>query len=353
MGQCWQRLVFSLFFILLFWPAVAAPELMEFPGICDASGAVALDDKRIIVGDDELPWLSIYRLDTQQQEAKIPLPFSGASNAGDPPEADIEAATVLGDQIVWISSHGRNKNGKVRPDRYQFFASHRLEADGTTWHQAFSSSYHGLLDDIVADPRDNFAPLRTAIGDLKKKDENLAPKKHGFNIEGMASDPEGKALLIGLRNPLKDGHALLFRIENPRDVLMGGAAKPNFGGVLDPDFGGRGIRDIVWSPAHQAYLVIAGQVDDSSPGPGFSVFRWTGNAAPEEVPSLGNLIRTVPDFHPEAIVLLKEQTSAGLQFSKRVLLISDDGTRPMPHGGVCKDAAENGKSFRGMVETIP
>jgi hypothetical protein len=124
-------------------------------------------------------------------------------------------------------------------------------------------------------------------------------------------------------------------------------------GFLDPDFGGRGIRDIVWSPAHQAYLVITGQVDDSSPGPGFSVFRWTGNAAPEEVPSLGKLIRAVPDFHPEAIVPLKEQTSAGLQFSKRVLLISDDGTRPMPHGGVCKDAAENGKSFRGMVETIP
>ena len=58
-------------------------------------------------------------------------------------------------------------------------------------------------------------------------------------------------------------------------------------------------------------------------------------------------------WSPEAIVPLKEQTSAGLQFSKRVLLISDDGTRPMPHGGVRKDAAENGKSFRGMVETIP
>jgi len=30
-------------------------ELIEFSGICDASAAVAPDDKRIIVGDDELP----------------------------------------------------------------------------------------------------------------------------------------------------------------------------------------------------------------------------------------------------------------------------------------------------------
>src|SRR5215831_15863209 len=187
--------VHSLVLILLCGPALAAPELIELPGICDASGAVALDDKRIIVGDDELPWLSVYRLDTQEQEATIPLPFS-RGDADDPLEADIEAATVLGDQIVWITSHGRNKSGKIRPDRYQFFASHRLGANGSTWQQAFSSSYHRLLNDVVAVPGGDFAPLRTAIGDLTKKNEDLAPKKHGFNIEGMAADPEGKALLI-------------------------------------------------------------------------------------------------------------------------------------------------------------
>src|SRR5260370_963301 len=84
-----------LVLILPSGPALGAPELIEFPGICDASGAVALDDKRIIVGDDELPWLSVYRLDTQLQEATIPLPFS-RGDADEPPKADIEAATVLG-----------------------------------------------------------------------------------------------------------------------------------------------------------------------------------------------------------------------------------------------------------------
>jgi hypothetical protein len=95
-------------------------------------------------------------------------------------------------------------------------------------------------------------------------------------------------------------------------------------------------------------------VDDDNPGPGFAVFRWTGSqdAAPQEIQVFGDLNQDVPHFHPEAIIPLKERTVAGLEFSKQVLLISDDGTKPMPQGGVCKDV-ENGKSFRGMVKTIP
>src|SRR5262249_9052457 len=157
-------------------------------------------------------------------------------------------------------------------------------------------------------------------------------KKHGFNIEGMAADPEGMALLIGLRNPQKTGNALLFRIENARDLLTGAAARANLGPVRELNLGGRGIRHIAWSPAHQAYLIVAGQVDDDDPGPGFAVFRWTGSqgATPQEVQVFGDLNQDVPHFHPEAIVPLKERTVAGLKFSKRVLLISDDGTKPMP-----------------------
>ena len=121
---------------------LAAPPILEFKGICDASAAIALDEKRIIVADDEKPWLSVYNLETRQSESLIPLPVvtttSGRSH--DPLESDIEAATILGDQIVWISSHGRNKNGKVRSSRSQLFASQRLSVDGATWERSFSRS---------------------------------------------------------------------------------------------------------------------------------------------------------------------------------------------------------------------
>jgi hypothetical protein len=42
--------------------SAAPPNVIEFEGICDASAAVALDGKHIIVGDDELPWLSVYEI---------------------------------------------------------------------------------------------------------------------------------------------------------------------------------------------------------------------------------------------------------------------------------------------------
>ena len=39
------------------------------------------------------------------------------------PEADLEGATRIGDDIYWITSHGQNKNGKNRPSRHRLFAT--------------------------------------------------------------------------------------------------------------------------------------------------------------------------------------------------------------------------------------
>ena len=259
--------------------SAAAPNVMKLEGICDASAAVALDGRHIIVGDDELPWLSVYEISGGRLQKKISLPgqLAGQGDPDDPPEADIEAATVFGDQLVWISSHGRNKKGKVRKDRMQLFSSHQLAADRVTWNVSFSPTYHGLLDAILATHHEGYGVLKTAIGDLSKRDPDLAPKKHGFNIEGMAAAPDGKSLLIGMRNPTKGGKALLFPIENAADLLKTGNASAALGRVSELDLGGRGVRDIAWSPAYQEYLIIGGQADDDGPGPGFAVFRWTGH----------------------------------------------------------------------------
>jgi Protein of unknown function (DUF3616) len=334
--------------------SAASRDVIEFQGICDASGAVALDGGHIIVGDDELPWLSVYQIVGGRLQKKISLPAQSASqrDADDRPEADIEAATVFGDQIVWISSHGRNKNGKVREDRWQLFSSHQLAADRVTWNVSFSPSYAGLLDAILATHHEGYGVLKTAIGDLSMPAPDLAPKKHGFNIEGMATARDGKSLLIGMRNPTKGGNALLFPIENAADLLKTGNASAALGRVSELDLGGRGIRDIAWSPAHQEYLIIGGQTDDDDRGPGFGVFSWSGDerAKPRPVNTF-DAFKQVPHFRPEAIVPLRDVATD--HYSKEVLLISDDGTRPMPQGGVCKDASEDAKSFRGIKMVVP
>jgi Protein of unknown function (DUF3616) len=342
------------------WPVCAGAqarnaEIIEFRGICDASAAVALDENRIIVGDDEAPWLSVYRLDDQAFEATFPLGTRGSQMpafASGASEADIEAATVLNGRIVWLSSHGRNRSGKVRSERYQFFASHRLNLDGTLSDRTSAPIFRGLVAAILKTPDPAYASLRHAIGNLEKQDKAFAPKNRGFNIEGMTAARDGRSVLIGMRNPLLGGKAIVFQIKNVEELLDGQSLEPKLGDVSSIDLGGRGVRDIAWSPAHDAYLIAAGQIDDDHPGPGFAIFAWSESGAVREIRAFGDINRDYARFHPEAVVPLKERHNGNLVPSKKVLLLSDDGTKQIAGGSDCKSATDSQKSFRGIIRTV-
>lgn len=322
------------------------PDVVSFKGVCDASAAIALDATRIIVGDDEKPWLSIYGLDGGDRLSKIALPHLAGGG-----EADIEGAAILGDRIVWISSNGRDKHGNAEAGRFQLFASHRLEADHQ-WAEDFSPSFGGLPAAIAATKGPAYKPLRKAVGDLDHPDPDLAPKKHGFNIEGLAVSQDGEALLIGLRNPHPHGEAILFRVDNAAALLDGTANTPKLGAIVTLDLGDRGIRDIAWSPAHHAYLIAAGQTDDDDPGPGFALFSWDGSGSPKEITLFRGVLQANPDFHPEAVTPLLEMSGGQLVPSTRVLVVSDDGSKKLADGTECKDADKSLKSFRAVVITV-
>src|SRR5438309_1135133 len=108
-------------------PNAAAPEnpvvkATVYHGMCDASAAVALDDKLFAVANDEDNILRIYHLGrggAPVQSFDL-SPFLKV----DPkfPETDLEGAAWLGDQIFLIGSHGRNRDGKYRESRHRFFA---------------------------------------------------------------------------------------------------------------------------------------------------------------------------------------------------------------------------------------
>jgi hypothetical protein len=330
----------------------AQPEMLTFDGICDASAGVALDENRIIVGDDEQPWLSIYRLAGGDSDARIPLPHGPASTGDAEAEADLEGATVFDGRIVWISSNGRNKNGKVRAERFQLFGSHRLSADQQGWQQDFSRSFGGLPEAIAATTEESYKPLRKSVGNLRKTDEDLAPKKNGFNIEGLSVSEDGKFLLIGLRNPQPGGEAILFRVDNAEELLDDSTSEVELGPVVTLDLGGRGIRDIAWSPAHRAYVIAAGQTEDEDAGQGFALFTWDGLGSPREDRSFQSVLDAHPDFHPEAVVPLLERSADQLVPSARVLVLSDDGTKPLPGGISCKEASKPRKSFRAVIMTV-
>ena len=90
----------------------------------------------------------------------------------------------------------------------------------------------------------------------------------GLNVEGLTHTPEG-ALLIGFRNPLREGKALVLPLRNPAQAVEGQA--PQFGDALALDLGGRGVRAM--TRVADGYLVVGGPTaDDGS----FVLFHWRG-----------------------------------------------------------------------------
>jgi len=115
----------------------------------------------------------------------------------------------------------------------------------------------------------------------------------------------------------------------------------------------RGIRDIVWSPAHQAYLIAAGPKKDDPDHPNFALFKWKGgkDGRLEEIAAFASVMMANPDFHLEAVMPLKERRDAKLVDTKQVLLISDDGSR-LVGGDECKKLDATKQSFRAVIRTI-
>ena len=303
-----------------------AGEVLVYHGTSDASAAVAVSNDTFIVADDENNILRVYK------STKSGLPefcyditeFLGI----DPefPEADIEGATTIGNRIYWITSHGRNKDGKLRPNRYRFFATEVKIENGNVGIVPVGKPYKTLVHTLVQMPVGRRLGLDKATrfdeASLTKKErERLAPKEQGLNIEGLCASADGRTIYIGFRNPLVydkvtlRGKAIVLPLNNPQAVVEKGD-KPIFGEPMLWELGGLGIRSMEYSHYHKAYFIIAGPADE---GPGFALYRWSEEK--KGVPPV--LVRrfSQSDFSPEALISFKN--------SSRLLLLSDDGMIPI------------------------
>lgn len=273
----------------------------QFIGCCDASAAVALDDDLFVMANDEDNLLRVYSR-ARMGRAVATADLTGFLNPGrKAAEVDIEASARIGDRIYWISSHGRNAKGKERESRHRFFATSVSVSNGVAQLKPAGNFYARLLEDFARDPRLRPFGLAQAA--------RQAPKAEGaLNIEGLAATPEGH-LIIGFRNPIPDGKALLVPLLNPAGVIADEPAQ--LGDPVVLDLAGFGIRSIEsW---RDGYLIVAGARDGAN---GSRLFHWNGK---DHSPRLVD----APDFdslNPEALTVYGEGDSA------RVLLASDDGT---------------------------
>jgi len=289
-----------------------------YTGMCDASGAVAVNDELFVVADDEDNGLRIYHAHKGGPPVRAFDTTSFLKVDPREPEVDLEGAARIGCRVYWITSHGRNRNGKYRESRLRFFATDIVTNTAGIELKPAGRFYSNLLLDLFNDPR--LARFRL------DRAAHLAPKaRGGFNIEGLSATPDGK-LMIGFRNPIPNGRALMVPLLNPTEVIDAG--KPvQLGDPLLLDLGGRGIRSIALY-GHQ-FVIIAGAYDETMNA---KIYFWKGGAAKAEP-----LAVDVTAFNPEALAIYPGE--------KAFEIFSDDGTR-LVNGVQCKHAPPADRSFR-------
>ncbi|MCK4294376.1 MAG: DUF3616 domain-containing protein [Planctomycetes bacterium] len=299
-------------------------KILVYRGASDVSAAVAVGEDMFVVADDENNILRVYKT----ASGGLPVYSYDMSDflrtERDHPEADIEGATRVGDRVYWITSHGRNKDGKFRSNRYRFFATEIKVRDGNVTIRPVGRPCTTLVQGLLRAATLRNLGLAEAAGAgarLSKKElKALAPKKEGLNIEGLCASVDGRTLYIGFRNPRPvdkstgRAQALVVPLLNGAGVIDK-SERPVFGEPLLWDLGGLGIRSMEYGASHKAYFIVAGSFDGD---PVFALYRWSGKRA--EQPSLVRQL-SHSNFGPEALI--------PFEGSEKFLLLSDDGTLPV------------------------
>lgn len=297
----------------------AFANVFVYRGLCDASAAIGLGKDHFVVADDETNVLRVYKQGVPEAVDKIDV--SSLLDIADDEEADIEGAARIGDRIYWITSHGANKKGKPRPLRRRLFAT-SVDNGPVPTVRPIEKHYDGLVEVLGTDPRYVGYGLAAAA--------EKAPKTEGaLNIEGLAATPEG-GLLIGLRNPVPGGEALIVPLENPADAVAGRPIR--LGDPIRLNLSGRGVRSI--ERVGNSYLIVAGPIDEESK---FDLYRWSPDKKQDPTIVAG------PDLSglsPEALFAVPE--------TDLVQILSDDGSERNATKMKCKDLLKDKQSFRSI-----
>jgi hypothetical protein len=193
---------------------------------------------------------------------------------------DIEGITTDGTHFYAVSSQSRPKAiASVGLVRFKFDARNQSIEE--------VESISGLKKFLL----ENVAELREG-GDRTGKDG-------GLNIEGLAWDPRQGRLLLGLRSPVIDEHALLvpLRLRDRRGAFSIDNLEVEGSRTIRLPLGGVGIRSIEYDGRANVFRVISGAAEDQSQTD-FGLWEWNGD---EQQPALRETTRFDNSLKPEGV----------------------------------------------------
>jgi len=132
-----------------------------YHGMSDASAAVSFGKDLLAVADDENNILRVYKTNHTSRPVYSFDLTSFISPAPDHPEADIEGAAMVGDRVYWITSHGRDKSGRMRQSRYRFFATSVNEPNDCITIAPIGTPCSSLIHEMIKSKTTQFLPLKS------------------------------------------------------------------------------------------------------------------------------------------------------------------------------------------------
>lgn len=280
-------------------------EYVEFEGFCEASGALSVPEgsfnRHVIVVDNESNVLRAYNAETGERQkvdrdVSVDLGLDPTENDHD---IDLEAAAWLDGTPYFVGSLGRSKKGNIREARHFLFSLDVSTSDDQVHFGDKVSASQELVPALANLGGEAGAALKAAIGPDEKR-KNLAPKIAGLNLEGMTAAADGTSLWLGFRNPIPDGKALLVKLRNPSDVVFDEAYPDLDPSVTMLELGGRGIRAMEYAPKVDLHFIVAGHACGCGD---FALYRWVEGSDPEEIKGASTLFDRLYNFRPEAIMI--------------------------------------------------
>ena len=228
-------------------------------GTFEASGVVHVPgtDGVLFVDDDHTDEIFFMRVGADRKQAGPITAVKLSANI-----IDLEGITTDGAYFYVVGSQSKPQGGDLTGlARFKFDSQNQRIVD--------TQSIAGLKSFLA----NNVDELRGM--------QQTTYEDGGINVEGIAWDPNGKRLLLGLRSPVVEGQALVvpLKLRDPQGAFSFDNIEVEGRKAIRLPLNRAGIRSIEYDESGKTFRLITG-AGPNSEKMDFKLWDWSGNGEP-------------------------------------------------------------------------